>query len=78
MKTGQYTMKSGIFQIEKNKCDSCGGCVAVCPNKVIVLITEGQLEANKNKCIGCKSCVLFCPMGALKVQGKGELATQVT
>ncbi len=70
-------MGSGIFLIEKQKCVSCGGCVAVCPNNVIVLLDEEHLTTNENQCIGCRSCMIFCPMGALKVQGRGELMTKV-
>lgn len=73
----------GVAVVDRAKCTGCGMCAAVCPNKLIVLIPEGQRHAVrcfnsdsgkiardvcKNSCIGCKICEKKCPSGAVKVE----------
>lgn len=51
------------IKVDKEKCGLCGGCVAVCPKKVI-LMHRDFLEF-KEGCIKCDRCIKVCPSGAL-------------
>lgn len=55
-------MKNEI-EINRELCRLCGGCVSVCPVKVIIMHKD-NLEIGE-ACIGCLKCVKFCPSGAL-------------
>ncbi len=52
-----------MIKINKNKCDLCGSCVAVCPMDSIEMF-ETYLKINKN-CNECMICVHICPVEAL-------------
>ncbi len=64
----------GRFQIDPDKCISCGLCVNACPNKVIQL--EKQKVGKKQYltkyvmrieyCLFCGLCVEVCPTNAIK------------
>ncbi|MEG2939375.1 MAG: 4Fe-4S binding protein, partial [Oscillospiraceae bacterium] len=67
--------------IDKNKCISCGKCLAACPYNAIIkqqrpceracklgAIKMGEDEKatiNNDKCITCGQCVYQCPFGAI-------------
>jgi len=51
------------IKVNKEKCSLCGGCVAVCPQKVILMHKE-YLEF-KEGCTKCDKCIKVCPAGAL-------------
>lgn len=68
--------------INKNLCKSCGLCVEVCPNGVMVMANDSEQvhvlcrSHDKGKavkavcefgCIGCKICVKNCPADAITV-----------
>ncbi|MEO0288808.1 MAG: 4Fe-4S binding protein [candidate division WOR-3 bacterium] len=55
------------IKIEKEKCGLCGGCVAVCPVKVIVMYKD-RLQINEG-CVKCDKCIKVCPVGALIKNG---------
>jgi ferredoxin len=50
--------------VERNKCLACGGCISVCPQDAISMISNTAV-VNKNKCISCKICITTCPIGAI-------------
>ncbi len=49
--------------VDEKKCGLCGGCVAVCPVKVIIMYKD-HLKINDG-CIKCDKCIKVCPSGAL-------------
>lgn len=72
----------GIAVVDKEKCTSCGKCIAKCPKKLIELIPYDASHAvgcsSKDKgpvvmktcsqgCIGCGICAKNCPTGAITV-----------
>ena len=54
---------------EKDKCEFCGTCVNVCPEKGISLNGEG-VHIDMERCKGCGACAGVCPEHALIVEGK--------
>jgi L-aspartate semialdehyde sulfurtransferase ferredoxin len=67
-----------LIEVEKEKCFSCGSCVALCPVEAISVAQDCSIEFNKEKCVGstCSICVDACPAKAIKSikQNNGELA----
>lgn len=53
-----------MIEIDKEKCDFCGACVAVCPVNCIDLF-EKDIEIDRDICIDCKLCIYVCPVEAL-------------
>lgn len=54
--------------IDKNKCISCGTCVAICPVEAISFNGEGKAEIDKTKCIKCGACQASCPVEAIEIR----------
>ncbi len=72
------------FQLDSEKCTSCGICALSCPNRVIKI--ESYKDENKKKhlsnyemelgyCLFCGLCVESCPSKALQVTSDFELST---
>jgi ferredoxin len=53
-----------MIKINKEKCDGCGTCVAVCPQGAVVMPKIAVI--NDDLCVNCKICVNICPVGALE------------
>jgi len=51
-----------------DKCDACGECVKICPQKAIT-IEVGKAKINQILCNGCGLCVSTCPKNALDLSG---------
>ncbi len=75
----------GIAVIDKEKCKSCGMCVAECPRNIIEMIpyeAKAIVECNSKDfgkdvkavceagCIGCGICAKNCPVGAIEIVDK--------
>jgi DNA-directed RNA polymerase subunit D len=59
-----------IIEVDK-KCDSCGECARVCPEKVFEL-KNGKLAIVQDTlmdCTLCKACVESCPKNAITIEG---------
>ena len=65
-----------LIEVDKEKCFSCGSCVALCPVEAISVAQDCSIEFNKEKCVGstCSICVDACPAKAIKSikQNNGE------
>lgn len=59
-------MKKRKIQIDKETCDLCGTCVAVCPENVMTL-TATELSIDHSGCTRCSKCVWVCPVRALEL-----------
>jgi formate dehydrogenase (NADP+) beta subunit len=65
--------------IDSRKCILCGGCVDVCPNNCIRMVSTSRIRGldnspkgaalimNEDKCIRCGLCVQRCPTKAIKM-----------
>ena len=53
--------------IDKNKCISCGTCVAICPVGAISFDKDGKAVIDKTKCIRCGACQASCPVEAIDI-----------
>ncbi|MBS3056428.1 MAG: 4Fe-4S binding protein [Candidatus Aenigmarchaeota archaeon] len=54
-----------VVKIDKKKCISCAGCVAVCPVQALEL--KDKYPVCDEKCINCLSCIKFCPVAAINL-----------
>lgn len=52
--------------VDKTKCISCGGCIAICPVGAIKFV-DGKAHIDPKICVKCGSCQNFCPMGAIDI-----------
>jgi len=53
------------IRFERETCDFCGTCVAVCPHDAIEL-SEYDLSIDAELCTLCMNCVRICPVRALE------------
>jgi predicted molibdopterin-dependent oxidoreductase YjgC len=74
----EFDISSEFIYVERNKCISCGRCVAACNNVVVNEVldfghrghhTEIVFDADKkmgeSTCVQCGECVQICPVGAI-------------
>lgn len=54
-----------MIEIDRQRCDFCGTCVAVCPVDVIEVL-EYQVIIDERACTKCHNCIAVCPWGALE------------
>jgi len=52
----------------RDRCEMCGTCVAVCPQKVHSVNEQAHI-INWDECIACGRCVEHCPYSALAIKG---------
>ena len=56
-----------VIYVDKDKCNGCEMCVAICPKSVFVM-NEGKAEVeDAARCNACCSCVEVCPTFAIYV-----------
>jgi len=56
--------------INKETCDFCGTCVAVCP-KICIDVYEADIEVTA-ECIECDICVAVCPVHAISSSNRSK------
>ncbi len=54
--------------IDKEKCISCGACIAVCPVGAISYDDDGKAVIDKEICIKCHVCESVCPTYAIEIE----------
>ena len=80
---GAISIVDGIAVVDKDKCKSCGMCVAACPRNIIEMVpydAGAMVQCNSKDfgkdvkaacsvgCIGCGICSKNCPEGAIVVE----------
>jgi pyruvate formate lyase activating enzyme len=55
--------------VKKEICLACGGCISVCPQDAILMISS-KAVVNQEQCNSCSICVKTCPIGAINWEGK--------
>ncbi len=63
--------KKPMLSFNKQKCSSCGRCLAECSARTI---KNGTLEVNRSNCINCGKCLNTCLNDANEIIGK-EMTT---
>ncbi|HCX73614.1 MAG TPA: 4Fe-4S ferredoxin [Candidatus Cloacimonas sp.] len=53
------------MKINRNLCDVCGTCAAVC-SVAAITISEFKVEIDNEVCINCGNCKLVCPIKAIE------------
>lgn len=53
-----------MFYVDTEKCNGCGACVGVCPQRAIDLI-EANAVINHRVCKECGNCLEVCSAGAI-------------
>jgi nitroreductase/NAD-dependent dihydropyrimidine dehydrogenase PreA subunit len=54
--------------IDRERCISCGECVADCPANVFIM-EEHPVPNAADRCIGCQHCLAVCPTAAVSFDG---------
>ncbi len=60
-------MKRNIIEIDEEKCDGCGLCVAGCHEGALQIVNGKAKLVSDNICDGLGACLGDCPRGALKI-----------
>jgi Fe-S-cluster-containing hydrogenase component 2 len=50
--------------VRKDTCLACGGCISVCPQDAILMVTS-KAVVYRDRCNSCSICVKTCPVGAI-------------
>jgi formate dehydrogenase major subunit len=84
----EFDTSSEFVYVERNKCISCGRCVAACNNTVVnqvldfghrghhtEIIFDTDKPMGESTCVQCGECSQMCPVGAIvdkNARGKGR------
>ncbi|MFP4548535.1 MAG: 4Fe-4S dicluster domain-containing protein [Fidelibacterota bacterium] len=55
-----------MVKINRQICDLCGACLAVCPQSCMEII-HFTLKIDNSICIKCGKCIDVCPLEALEM-----------
>ena len=61
-------MEKSKIKIDIKNCLACGGCISVCPQDAIYMISS-KANLDDKKCIRCGICIKTCTIGAIQ-EGK--------
>ncbi len=67
----KQSMHASMFRPEipeEERCTRCGDCVAVCPERAVILEGDGSVPVfDMQVCVSCGECIAHCTFKALKV-----------
>lgn len=61
-----------MIVIDKEECDYCGTCVAICPENCIDLL-EQEIDIDYDLCTECKLCIYVCPIEVISDVAEKEV-----
>ena len=68
-KTPMINNDNKTLKIQKELCDYCGSCVAVCPEDCIYL-NEKDISIDLRVCSFCLNCIKVCPLHIITQENK--------
>lgn len=65
------------FEVDKQRCTTCGSCVADCPAMIIAMENGYPAIAPEKEasCYKCQHCLAICPTGAVSILGLKPIAS---
>jgi NAD-dependent dihydropyrimidine dehydrogenase PreA subunit len=64
----RYLDGSLTLEFDRERCNGCGMCVAVCPHAVFALQGKRAVLADRGACIECGACAKNCESSAIRVR----------
>lgn len=66
------TGTTGRVEIDRELCNGCGRCAAICPGKAIYMAGKGTrrkagFDQDFPQCMSCNDCAAICEQGAIAV-----------
>ena len=55
-----------VARLDRDLCEACGACAAICPFEAIEMDDYPQIDAAA--CMGCGACTKACPTGAMTLR----------
>lgn len=55
------------FFIDQDKCNGCGICIKLCPEKSLIMNEKKNIPLRNEKCSLCNRCFAFCPSNAIQI-----------
>lgn len=55
--------------VDRECCTSCGLCVEVCPDRILLPGEDGGINVMAEHCMGCGHCYAICPVEAISMPG---------
>lgn len=64
----RYLRGVSTLEYERDKCNGCGFCVAVCPHRVFEMTGGRARVVDRDLCMECGACMRNCLGKAIKVR----------
>ena len=55
--------------VDRESCTSCGLCVKICPDRILLQGADGGINVMAEHCMGCGHCYAICPVEAISMPG---------
>lgn len=55
--------------VDRESCTSCGLCVEICPDRILLRGADGGINVMAEQCMGCGHCYAICPVEAISMPG---------
>lgn len=58
------------LMLAEDRCESCGMCIAACPQGAIARDADGRVRTDRMRCTVCGACTDLCPADARELAGE--------